>query len=81
MLSPLTVIAPSNVSDAPVRTPFLLFCALLPSASLSVTAVPAWPVFAPQGCMEGFHKFAAHCPIIDGSHSWWRTEAARFPTF
>jgi hypothetical protein len=32
-------------------------------------------------CMEGVRKAAAHCSTTVGSHSWWRTEAARFPTF
>ena len=32
-------------------------------------------------CMEGVRKTAAHCSTTVGSHSWWRTEAARFPTF
>ena len=32
-------------------------------------------------CMEGVRKAAAHCSSTVGSHSWWRTEAARFPTF
>ena len=32
-------------------------------------------------CMEGVRKAAAYCPIITGSHSWWRTDTARFPTF
>ena len=32
-------------------------------------------------CMEGVRKAAAHCSNTVGSHSWWRTEAARFPAF
>ena len=32
-------------------------------------------------CMEGVRKAAAHCSIIAGSHSWWRTDVVRFPTF
>ena len=32
-------------------------------------------------CMEGVRKAAAHCSSTVGSHSWWRTGAARVPTF
>ena len=32
-------------------------------------------------CMEGVRKAATHCSSTVGSHSWPRTEAARFPTF
>ena len=32
-------------------------------------------------CMEGARKAATHCSITAGSHSWWLTDLARFPTF
>ena len=31
--------------------------------------------------MEEVRNAAAHCSSTIGSHIWWRTEAARFPTF
>ena len=31
--------------------------------------------------MEGVRRAAAHCSSTAGSHSWWRTGAARGPTF
>ena len=32
-------------------------------------------------CIEGVCKASAHCSSTAGSHSWWRTGAARVPTF
>ena len=32
-------------------------------------------------CIEGVRRAAAHCSSIAGSHCWWRTGAARVPTF
>ena len=52
--------------------------------TLRMNSVPS--VWGPEHsmwarCMEEVRKVAAHCSSTAGSHSWWRTDTARFPTF